>query len=61
MDTLMTIIGYARESYKMVGEHRKGRGRGAWVAQVLISVRLQPGHDLAVREFKPHVGLCAAS
>ena len=24
-----------------------------------LSVRLQPGHDLAVREFEPHVGLGA--
>ena len=31
---------------------------GAWVAQSL-SVRLQPGHDLAVREFEPRVGLWA--
>ena len=26
-----------------------------------LSVRLQPGHDLAVREFEPRVGPCADS
>ena len=31
---------------------------GAWVAQ--LSVRLQPGHDLAVREFEPQVRLCVS-
>ena len=32
--------------------------RGAWVAQS-VKRGLQPGHDLAVREFKPRVGLWA--
>ena len=34
--------------------------RGAWVAQS-VKLRLQPGHDLTVREFEPHVGLCVDS
>ena len=32
---------------------QKVKNRGAWVAQSVK--RLQPGHDLAVREFEPRV------
>ena len=32
-------------------------GVPGWRSQ--LSVRLQPGHDLTVREFEPRVGLCA--
>ena len=35
--------------------------RGAWVAQLVKCPTLASGHDLAVREFEPHVGLCADS
>ena len=37
--------------------------RGAWVAQSVKRLTLDFGssHDLTVREFKPHVGLCTDS
>ena len=34
-----------------------GTGAPGWRSR--LSVRLQPGHDLAVREFEPRVGLWA--
>ena len=37
---------------------KKSNERGAWVAQS-VKRRLQPGHDLAVREFEPRVRLWA--
>ena len=35
-------------------------GRGAWVAQSVVS-NIGSGHDLSVRELGPHIGLCADS
>ena len=37
--------------------------RGAWVAQSVKCLTLDfgSGRDLAVREFEPHVGICADS
>ena len=36
---------------------------GAWVAQLVehLTLDLGSGHDLTVREIKPHVGLCTDS
>ena len=39
----------------------KTSGDGAPGSRSRLSVRLQPGHDLAVREFEPRVRLCADS
>ena len=35
--------------------------RSTWLAQSVkrLTLDLGSGHDLTVREFKPHVGLCA--
>ena len=46
-------------------DHNQDEGYflGAWVAQ-LVKCRtfgFGPGRDLMIREFKPHVGLCAGS
>ena len=37
--------------------------RGAWVAQSVkrLTLDLSSGHNLMVRAFKPHIGLCADS
>ena len=37
--------------------------RGTWVAQSVecLTLGFGSGHDLRVREFKPHVGLCTDS
>ena len=34
---------------------------GNWVAQSVKGAILRSGHDLTIREFEPHVGLCADS
>ena len=39
--------------------NQKGTIVGAPGWRSRLSVRLQPGHDLAVREFEPRVGLWA--
>ena len=35
--------------------------QGAWVAQLVKHPDFGSGHDLTVREFEPHIGLCADS
>ena len=40
---------------------KNDRSWGAWVAQSVKLPNLGSGHDLAVPEFKPRIGLCAAS
>ena len=40
-------------------EKIKGLRKGAWLAQSVKHQTSASGHDLVVREFKPHVGLCA--
>ena len=44
------------ESLKLKSKHIFP-GAPGWRSR--LSVRLQPGHDLALREFEPHVGLGA--
>ena len=36
-------------------------GVPGWLSQLNVWLRLCSGHDLAVHEFEPHVGLCADS
>ena len=36
----------------------KSRTWGAWVAQLVKRLGFGSGHELTVREFEPHIGLC---
>ena len=41
-------------------EFKSGSNRGSWVAQLITrrTLDFSSGHDLMVREFEPHIGLC---
>ena len=45
------------------GQNKRPEVRGAWLAQSLKQPTLDfgSGRDLTVREFEPHIGLCAHS
>ena len=53
---------YHRDKYSAV-VHSKYQFKGAWVAQLVKHLTLDfgSGHDLAVSEFKPFIGLCTDS
>ena len=38
-----------------------GYGRGAWVAQLVECPNFGLGHNLTVRAYEPHIGLCTDS
>ena len=51
------VLGAWNETEPICGALKAAVGAPGWRSQ--LSVRLQPGHDLAVREFEPRVGLRA--
>ena len=54
----MTTSDGSQRIYAYGSLHLKvSQGAPGWRSR--LSVRLQPGHDLAVREFEPRVGLWA--
>ena len=54
-------IDAAKTNAKIFNILRYQKYRGAWVAQLVgrLTLDFSSGHDLTVREFEPHTGLCA--
>ena len=60
MDALLEVEGETKLFYvppETTCDRKAAVGAPGWRSR--LSVRLQPGHDLAVREFEPRVGLWA--
>ena len=52
-----TVENIDQENRSFQASLKVGIGAPGWRSR--LSVRLQPGHDLALREFEPRVGLWA--